>query len=106
MIFFKIIIIINILYFKIILFCNNLYYFIESQKEYRNIENFLKISSNIGKNKKSKKTINVPKLSIISSVFNSERYILRFLRYIQCQSFNNIEIILIDDSSKDNSKKK
>ena len=106
MIFFiKIFIIINILYFKIILFCKNLYFFIERQKEYRNIEYFLKISFGIKRNKKSKiKKKIVPKVSVISPVFNRERYILRFLSNIQNQSFNNIEIILVDDCSKDNIK--
>ena len=106
MIFFiKIFIIINILYFKIILFCKNLYFFIERQKEYRNIEYFLKISFGIKRNKKSKiKKKIVPKVSVISPIFNRERYILRFLSNIQNQSFNNIEIILVDDCSKDNIK--
>ena len=106
MIFFiKIFIIINISYFKIILFCKNLYFFIERKKEYRNIEYFLKMSFGIKRNKKSKiKKKIVPKISVISPVFNRERYILRFLSNIQNQSFNNIEIILVDDCSKDNIK--
>ena len=102
----EIFITINILlYLKIISFFKNLYFFIEYQKEYRNIENFLQISNNLKINNKNiiKKVIE-PKISIISPLFNSERYILRFLNNIQYQSFNNIEIILIDDSSKDNSK--
>jgi glycosyltransferase involved in cell wall biosynthesis len=44
-----------------------------------------------------------PKISIISTVYNQEKYILKFLRSIQNQFFDNIEIILIDDYSKDNS---
>ena len=44
-----------------------------------------------------------PKISIISTVYNQEKYILKFLRSIQNQFFDNIEIILIDDNSKDNS---
>jgi teichuronic acid biosynthesis glycosyltransferase TuaG len=47
--------------------------------------------------------INNPKISIISPVFNSENFILRFLRSIQNQNFNELEIIFIDDFSIDNS---
>ena len=36
---------------------------------------------------------------------NTEKYILRFIRNIQNQFFENIEIILVDDFSLDNSKK-
>ena len=43
-----------------------------------------------------------PKISIISAVYNREKYILRFIRSIQNQFFNDIEIILIDDFSNDN----
>ena len=48
-----------------------------------------------------KKTQN-PKISIISAVYNRGKYILRFIRSIQNQYFNDIEIILIDDFSNDN----
>ena len=44
-----------------------------------------------------------PKISIIISVYNKEKYILRILRSIQNQNFENIEIIFADDSSEDNS---
>lgn len=44
-----------------------------------------------------------PKISIISSIYNKEKYILRFLRSIQNQNYEDVEIILIDDFSKDNS---
>ena len=47
--------------------------------------------------------ISNPKISIISAVYNSERYILRFLKSIQNQNFRDIEILLINDCSKDNS---
>ena len=49
------------------------------------------------------KIIYLPKISIISPIYNSEKYLLRFLNCLQNQSFNKIEIILIDDYSKDNS---
>ena len=55
----------NKLYYKSILFFKNLYLFIERQKEFRNIENFLKISSNVKRNIKGKiKKIKVPKISV------------------------------------------
>ena len=44
-----------------------------------------------------------PKISIIIPVYNKEKYILRILRSIQNQNFENIEIIFTDDYSKDNS---
>ena len=53
--------------------------------------------------KPNKENIINPKISIIISVYNKEKYILRILRSIQNQNFDNIEIIFADDSSKDNS---
>jgi glycosyltransferase involved in cell wall biosynthesis len=56
-------------------------------------------------NKKKYKKNRFPKVSIISPVYNREEFLLRFLRSIQNQKFNDIEIMLIDDCSKDNSLK-
>ena len=47
---------------------------------------------------KSKK----PKVSIISPIYNNGKYLYRFLNSIYNQNFNEIEIILIDDFSSDN----
>ena len=55
------------------------------------------------KKEKFKKNVN-PKISVISPVYNKEKTISRFLRSIQNQNFENLEIILVDDCSKDNSK--
>ena len=44
-------------------------------------------------------------ISIISPIFNRERFIIRFLRSIQNQIYNNFEIIIVDDCSRDNSMK-
>ena len=44
-----------------------------------------------------------PKISIIITVYNGEPYIESSLRSIQNQDFKDIEIIIIDDCSKDNS---
>lgn len=46
-----------------------------------------------------------PKVSIISPVFNREKYLIRFINSIQNQLLNDFEIIFVDDSSKDNSRK-
>ena len=71
-----------------------------------NLKNFFKLcnSEKLINRKKYKKN-KFPKVSIISPVYNREKFILRFLRSIQNQKFNDIEIILIDDCSKDNSLK-
>ena len=45
------------------------------------------------------------KISIIIPVYNSEKYIRRCLNRILKQTFQDFEIILIDDNSKDNSLK-
>ena len=44
-----------------------------------------------------------PKFSIIIPVYNKEMYITRVLRSIQNQSYKNIEIIIVDDFSTDDS---
>ena len=51
--------------------------------------------------KKSEK----PKISIVSPVFNRGKYILRFIKSIQNQFFNDIEILFVDDFSNDNTTK-
>ena len=42
-----------------------------------------------------------PLISIIVPVYNSEKYLSRCIESILAQSFRNLEIILIDDGSKD-----
>ena len=84
---------------------------------FRKIFSFIKFKKELKKNKiffnllinkkliiiqKKKKIIN-PKVSIISPIYNREKYILRFLNNIQNQNFQDIEIIFIDDYSLDNS---
>jgi glycosyltransferase involved in cell wall biosynthesis len=44
-----------------------------------------------------------PKVSIISPLFNREKYISRFLKSIYYQNFDDFEIIFVDDHSIDNS---
>jgi glycosyltransferase involved in cell wall biosynthesis len=43
-----------------------------------------------------------PKVSIISPLHNRGRFLIRFLKNIQNQNFDDIEIILVDDKSYDN----
>lgn len=84
---------------------SNIKFIISQMKEQIEItknEKYLNIcNNNLNKIIKFKK-INNPKISIISPIYNSEQFILRFLKSIQSQNFNEIEIILIDDCSKDN----
>lgn len=44
-----------------------------------------------------------PKLSIIVPIYNCEQYISKCLNSILSQKYNNLEILLIDDGSTDNS---
>ena len=45
------------------------------------------------------------KISIIVPIYNAENYLSKCLESLVRQTFKNIEIILIDDCSTDNSKK-
>lgn len=42
-----------------------------------------------------------PKVSIVSPIFNKDRYILRFLKSVQYQYFPDLEIVFVDDNSVD-----
>ena len=78
----------------------------ESKNEAKNLEKYFYLcNKGLLINKIKFKKIENPKISIISSIYNREKFILRFLRSVQNQFFDDIEIILVDDSSKDNSVK-
>ena len=107
-----IILCINFLYFigvlikesKIITIIKFIIYYIKSHKEFINTEKYLELCNNntftiLDKFEKSQN----PKISIISPVFNRQRYILRFIKSIQNQDFQDIEIIFINDCSEDKS---
>lgn len=49
------------------------------------------------------KVKNTPLLTIIVPVYNTEKYLKRCIQSIQDQNYNNIELILVDDGSTDNS---
>ena len=102
----KIIIIIYLLFFNIniISYINIFFTYLLFQNEIKRIEKYLTVCNSLNIAKKFKK-YRYPKISIISAIYNKERFILRLLSSIQNQNFNNIEIILIDDCSSDNSAK-
>ena len=51
------------------------------------------------------KEVDNPKISVVITVYNGEGYLERTLFSIQNQDFKDIEIIMLDDCSKDNSVK-
>ena len=77
--------------------------YIKMKKEFKRNKKYINFINNklliIKKYKKIKK----PKISVVSPIYNREKYIYKFLKIIQSQSFDHIEIIFIDDFSKDNS---
>ena len=90
----------NIIFIKIIKFYIGNYIGVER------IENQLNYYNNLKSNKiKAYNKIKNPKISIISPLYNRKLFIIRFLNNIQFQRFQDIEIILVNDCSNDNSKK-
>jgi len=49
------------------------------------------------------KQISKPRVSVIIPVYNTEAYVEEAMRSIMNQTFRDIEIIIIDDGSTDNS---
>jgi len=43
------------------------------------------------------------KISIIVPIYNSEKYLRKCINSLLCQSYSNLEIILVNDGSKDKS---
>ena len=75
-----------------------------TKNDIKNTEKFYKICNyGILLNIRNFTKIKNPKISIITPIYNKEKYILRYLRGIQNQFFDDIEIILIDDFSTDKS---
>ena len=74
------------------------------KKEIKLIKEYYKLNKNeILINKFDINKSEFPKVSIISSVYNREKYIPIFIRSIQNQILVNIELIFVDDCSEDNS---
>jgi len=102
-----IIIIFILIFFFIINSIFDISYKNELKNDIINIEHYYKICNKgilIDNTKKFIKYVN-PTISIISTIYDKEKYIKRFLMSIQNQKFENIEIIIIDDFSRDNSAK-
>jgi len=103
LIFLKLSIIIIFVYSNSIILSNinNLISYIKAKNEIEDLKTFFKFcDDNIKMIKKFEKKIN-PKVSIISPIHNREKYLITFLKNIQHQTFNDIEIILVDDNSTD-----
>lgn len=78
--------------------------YIQTQNEFtENEENLKYCGDKYVQTIKKFKRIEEPKISIISPIYNKERYILRFLKSIQYQNFDDLEIVFVDDCSIDNS---
>ena len=90
--------------FKINSYKNLLFLYLKNQIKFKRIEFYSKYCNNQRILKKFKK-VDSPKISIISPVYNREKYILRFIKSIQFQNFYDLEMIFVDDNSSDNSAK-
>ena len=77
--------------------------FIKDKVEIYKLKSFLKLCSDTNTVLKEFKKKEKPKISIISAIYNREKFLSRFLKNLQYQTFKDIEIILVDDFSKDNS---
>jgi len=77
--------------------------FIKDKAEIYRMNNFLNFCSNSNTIIKEFKKKGNPKISIISAIYNREKFLIRLLKNLQYQNFKDIEIILVDDYSKDNS---
>ena len=74
----------------------NLY---EIRKE---IKSYINFNTSFIINKKTYEKVD-PKISIIITLYNQEKFILQIYSSILKQSFQDIEIIFVDDNSKDDS---
>ena len=89
-----------------IIFVKILNFYINHNIEVEKIEYQLNYYNNLKSNKiKVYKKIKNPKISIISPIYNRQSYLKKFLRNMEFQSFQGIEIILVNDCSMDNFEK-
>jgi hypothetical protein len=82
----------------------NLNYF-KFREEKANYSNFGKLCIQEKLIKEEKIEMFKPIISVIVPSFNKEQFIMKSIRSIQNQSFKNIEIIIVNDCSTDNSSK-
>ena len=77
----------------------------DSTDRYKEIEKYIKfnLAGNLNHSPLNFYKRNCPEISIIISTFNGEIYLRPAVRSIQNQNFLNIEIIIVDDGSMDNS---
>ena len=47
--------------------------------------------------------VNIPKISVIIPVYNTEKYLRRCIDSVLAQTYQDFELLLIDDGSKDSS---
>ena len=79
-------------------------FFVEN--EISKIKKFWKYNRNnelIDKKEETQKRKGIPDISVIITVYNQENCLFKALRSVQNQSIKNIEIIIVDDYSSDNS---
>jgi len=101
----KIIFVIFSLFYDIEIFDKGEIYYksIKDKIEIYKIKNFLKFYSNSNIVIKKFKKRDKSKISIIYAIYNREKFLNRLIKNLQYQNFIDIEIILVDDYSKDNS---
>lgn len=63
---------------------------------------FSKINLKKNRNTRYKEKISIPEVSIVIPVYNGEKFIEKCLKSALDQSFSNIEIVIVDDCSNDN----
>ena len=88
----------SIIFEKIKIFEDKILHDKSEIKDFRNIN-----SENILIDKRKYNRTNYPEISIIMSVYNQADLLHKSLRSIQNQSLKNLEIIIVDDYSSDNS---
>ena len=76
--------------------------FINIKSIQQEIKYYNKFNISLEKNKKFFKITN-PKISLIITVYNQKNFLIKIYSCIKHQSLTDIEIIFIDDASRDNS---
>lgn len=82
---------------------NNIYIMLKSNNDFIEMEKYTKnnMKGYIRFSRLKYRKFNIPKISIVITVFNGEGYIRPVLCSIQNQNFLDLEIIIVDDFSKD-----